>query len=160
MTTTTAASTSPSATHPTRPAAPPWDFKVFVDDDCPLCAREAALWRRLDRGRQRLILEDISGADFDAHAYGKTREDFMREIHGQRPDGALVTGMEVFRRAYAAVGWGWLLAPTSWPILRPIFDAGYRFFAKHRLRLTGRSTRSCAPDEACATPSAADAKPR
>jgi predicted DCC family thiol-disulfide oxidoreductase YuxK len=55
------------------------------------------------------------------------------------PDGSLVRGMEVFRRAYDAVGLGWLLAPTRWPILRSIFDAGYSWFARNRLRLTGRT---------------------
>jgi len=128
--------------------APSWECKVFVDADCPLCAREAALWRRLDRGRGRLVLEDVSAPDFDASRYARTRDEFMAEIHAQRPDGSLVTGMEVFRRAYAAVGLGWLLAPTGWPLPRPLFDAGYRWFARNRLRLTGRA-RACAAG-ACA----------
>jgi predicted DCC family thiol-disulfide oxidoreductase YuxK len=54
------------------------------------------------------------------------------------PDGTLVEGVEVFRRAYAAVGLGWLVAPTRWPLLRPLADAAYRWFARNRLRLTGR----------------------
>jgi len=44
----------------------------------------------------------------------------------------------VFRRAYAAVGFGWLVAPTRWPLVRPLADAAYRWFARNRLRLTGR----------------------
>jgi predicted DCC family thiol-disulfide oxidoreductase YuxK len=47
--------------------------------------------------------------------------------------------METFRRAYAALGWGWVLAWSDWPVLRPIANAGYRWFAKNRLALTGRS---------------------
>jgi len=62
----------------------------------------------------------------------------MERIHGVMPDGALITGVEVFRRAYAAVGAGWMLAPTRWPILRTLSDAAYAWFARHRLRLTGR----------------------
>jgi predicted DCC family thiol-disulfide oxidoreductase YuxK len=62
----------------------------------------------------------------------------MGEIHGVTIDGRLVKGVEVFRRAYAAVGWGWMLAPTAWPGLRWVSDAVYRWFAKNRLRLTGR----------------------
>jgi predicted DCC family thiol-disulfide oxidoreductase YuxK len=50
----------------------------------------------------------------------------------------VVEGVEVFRRAYAAVGLGWLLAPTRWPGLRRASDAAYRWFARNRLRLTGR----------------------
>ena len=30
-------------------------------------------------------------------------------------------GMAVFRLAYRAVGLGWLVAPTGWPLLRPLF---------------------------------------
>jgi len=70
--------------------------------------------------------------------YGLTYEQAMEQIHGVLPSGAVVRGMEVFRRAYAAVGWGWLLAPTAWPLLRPLFDRGYQWFARNRLRLTGR----------------------
>ena len=40
--------------------------------------------------------------------------------------------------ALAAVGLGWLLAPTRWPGLRRLSDAAYRVFARNRLRWTGR----------------------
>ncbi len=118
------------------------EFTVLIDGDCPLCQKEAALLERLDRGRGRLILVDIAAPGFDAQAYARTHDELMGEIHGVLPDGSLVTGMEVFRRAYAAVGLGWLLAPTRWPIFHQIADACYRWFAKHRLRLTGRACQS------------------
>lgn len=115
-----------------------WLIKVLIDGTCPLCRREADLWRRLDRGRGRIVLEDIAAADLDPTECGPTREQAMAEVHGILPSGELVRGIEVFRRAYAAVGWGWLLAPASWPLLRPLFDRGYRWFARNRLKLTGR----------------------
>ena len=62
------------------------------------------------------------------------------------PDGSLVEGLEVFRRAYAAVGLGWLLAPTRWPLVRDVAEAGYRLFARNRLRSTGRGRSECASD--------------
>lgn len=91
--------------------------------------------RRLDRGRGRLELIDISLPDFNPNALGVTMADVMGTIHGVQPDGSLVRGMQVFRLAYAAVGWGWLLAPTGWPILKPMFDALYRVFARLRLKM-------------------------
>lgn len=118
-----------------------WQIKVLIDGACPLCRREADLWQWLDRGRGRIMLEDIADARFDPTKYGLTRKQALEEIHGILPSGELVRGMEVFRRAYAAVGWGWLLAPTAWPLLRPLFDRGYRWFARNRLRLTGRRVR-------------------
>jgi predicted DCC family thiol-disulfide oxidoreductase YuxK len=114
------------------------EFTILVDGECPLCAKEAALMRRLDKGRGRLAIVDIAAADFDAGRYGTTFDAVMGEIHGVTIDGRLVKGVEVFRRAYAAVGWGWMLAPTAWPGLRWVSDAVYRWFAKNRLRLTGR----------------------
>jgi len=100
--------------------------------------------RRLDRGRGRIDFDDITRDGFDPGAYGSSAEELMGRIHGLLPDGTLIEGVEVFRRAYAAVGLGFLLAPTRWPILGPLADAAYRVFARNRLRWTGRS-------EACAT---------
>jgi len=122
------------------------EVRVLYDGDCPLCAREVALLRRLDR-RGRLAFEDIAAPIFDAGALGRTHAQLMARIHGLLPDGRLVEGMEVFRRAWAAVGLGWLLAPSRWPGLRQLFDAAYRNFARHRLRLTGRARERCG--EAC-----------
>ncbi|HEY6879509.1 MAG TPA: DUF393 domain-containing protein [Polyangiales bacterium] len=126
-----------------------WDFKVLYDGECPLCVREIRLLEKLN-GKQRLALEDIAAPDFDASRYGRTFGELMGSIHGVLPDGSLVTGMEVFRRAYAAVGLGALVAPTAWPGLRPLFDLAYTLFARNRLRLTGRS-QACANGR-CALP--------
>jgi predicted DCC family thiol-disulfide oxidoreductase YuxK len=115
-----------------------WRIKVLIDGACPLCRREAEFWRRLDRGRGRISLEDISSRGFNPGEFGLSHSQVMDQIHGVLPSGTVVRGMEVIRRAYAAVGWGWLLAPTAWPILRPLFDRAYVWFAKNRLRITGR----------------------
>jgi len=127
---------------------PDWQIKVLYDGDCPLCTREVAMLRKRDAGRGRAVFEDISAPGFDAARYGVDHEVLMARIHGVLPDGSLVEGMEVFRRVYAAVGLGWLLAPTGWPGLRPVFDVAYRWFARNRLRLTGRGG-ACA-EHACA----------
>lgn len=112
---------------------------ILIDGQCPLCRHEARLLEKLDRGRGRLEIIDITGAGFNPAELGVTREDAMGKIHGVTPSGTLVTGVQVFRDAYSAVGWGWLWAPTGWPLLRPIFDAFYRWFARNRYRLTGRA---------------------
>lgn len=126
-----------------------WEFKILIDGACPLCRREEMILRRLDKGRGRLAFEDISAPSFDPSQYGKTMEEVSDQIHGVLPSGRVVRGMEVFRRAYDAVDMGWLTAPTNWPILKPIADAGYRWFARNRHRLTGRS-HACTTDR-CST---------
>lgn len=127
------------------------EITVLFDGECPLCAREVAMLRRLDRGRARIGFDDIAAPGFDAARYGRSHAELMARIHGALPDGRLVEGVEVFRRAYAAVGLGWALAWTRWPGLRRLADAGYRWFARNRLRLTGRADHDCASGR-CAIP--------
>lgn len=119
-------------------------FKIFFDGACPLCKREARAIDRLDKGRGRVEIVDITSPEFEPERYGRTLDAFDARIHGLTPEGEIVEGMEVFRRVYRRLGLGWLWAPTGWPVLRPIFDALYRWFARNRHRLTGR----CA-DDAC-----------
>ncbi|MDY7107308.1 MAG: DUF393 domain-containing protein [Planctomycetota bacterium] len=116
------------------------ELTIFIDGECPLCRREARTLERLDRGRGRLKLVDITDASFDPGRFGRSVDQMMAAIHGRLPDGTMITGMEVFRRAYAAVGLGWLLAPTAWPGLRRLFDRLYAWFARNRTRLTGRGS--------------------
>ena len=132
------------------------DITFLFDGDCPLCMREVRLLERLDRGRGKLALVDIAKPEFDAGVYGLDQETVMARIHGVLPDGTVIEGVEVFRRAYSAVGLGWLLAPTRWPGLRQLADAGYRVFARNRLRWTGRkdacAENACEPRSGSAAP--------
>jgi predicted DCC family thiol-disulfide oxidoreductase YuxK len=110
------------------------DFTLFYDGLCPLCTKEVAWLKRWNR-HSRLGLQDIHATDFDPHAYGKTHGELMAEIHGVDAEGHVIKGMAAFRATYRAVGLGWLLAPTGWPVLKPLFDHIYVLFAKHRIRL-------------------------
>jgi predicted DCC family thiol-disulfide oxidoreductase YuxK len=111
--------------------------EVFFDGDCPLCVREINLLRRLDR-RGAIGFTDIAAAEFEPATVGVPWEQLMDRIHGRLPDGRLIEGVEVFRRLYAAVGFGWLVAVSRWPGIAQLCDAGYRVFARNRLRWTGR----------------------
>jgi len=131
---------------------PSGTFTIYFDGDCPFCVREISwLLRRSARHGGRLKAIDIAAAEFDPVAHGADRESFMARIHGRLGDGPLIDGMQVFREAYRAVGLGWLTAPTGWPLLRPLFDLGYRIFARHRVRLGGLFGRSCR-DGVCTVP--------
>jgi predicted DCC family thiol-disulfide oxidoreductase YuxK len=125
-----------------------FEIEVFFDGLCPLCRREMAMLRRLDR-RGRIRFVDIADVGFDPRGVGVTREVLLSRIHARLADGTLVEGVEVFRRLYAALGYRRLVAFTRLPGVAPLFDVAYRWFAKNRLRLTGR----CA-DGACAIPPA------
>ena len=127
-----------------------WQIEVFFDGDCPLCAREIATLRWMDR-RHRVRFTDIAAPGFDPATTGLDLDTLMARIHGRLPDGGLVEGVEVFRRLYAAVGLGPLVAITRLPGISHLLDAAYRLFAKNRLRWTGRCDDACAiPDRTAA----------
>lgn len=111
------------------------DIEVFFDGACPLCAREISLLRRLDRAG-RIRFTDISSPDFASP--GPEHATLMDRIHGRLPDGSWVEGVEVFRRLYAAVGFGPLVQLSRLPGVSHALDWGYRHFARNRLRWTGR----------------------
>ena len=102
--------------------------------------------QKIDRKGGRVLYTDIAEPGFDALDHtGVSQDDLMAEIHGRLPNGELVIGMDVFRSLYGAVGWGFVVAPTGWPVFRTFFDFAYRVFARNRLRLTGR----CSSAEGC-----------
>jgi predicted DCC family thiol-disulfide oxidoreductase YuxK len=121
-----------------------FEIEVFYDGQCPLCRREMRMLRRRDE-QERIRFVDIAAPDFDPRAVGRTREVLMSRIHARLADGTIVEGVEVFRRLYAAVGFPRLVAITRLPGLAWLLDLGYRWFARNRLKLTGRCT-----DGACA----------
>jgi predicted DCC family thiol-disulfide oxidoreductase YuxK len=125
------------------------DCTLLFDGQCPLCRKEVAWLSRFNR-RGRLGFEDISTAAFDPARYGLTRERVVAVIHAVLPDGRVVSRMEAFRHAYRTVGLGWLLAPTGWWLLRPLFDWLYERFAANRLRLGRLFGRRC-EDDRCGT---------
>ena len=66
---------------------PPCEIRVLLDAECPLCLREGRLLERLDGGRGRIDLEDLSRPDFDPSKYGLTQAEIEARIHGILPDG-------------------------------------------------------------------------
>ena len=120
-------------------------IEMFYDGDCPLCMRETRILQRLDR-HQRLRFTNISASKFDASSVGKTQGELMAEMHGRLPDGSWVTGVEVFRRLYSAVGFSPVVWLTRLPIIKQLLNVGYFVFAKYRLRLTGRCNENCSID--------------
>ncbi len=112
---------------------------LLFDGACPLCRREVQSLRARDRGRGLIRFVDIDTADYDpvAHA-GISYREAMGRIRAIGADGRVIKDVAVFREAYRVVGWGWLYAPTAWPLIGPLVDALYGLWARWRLRLTGR----------------------
>ncbi len=122
--------------------APTPTIEMFYDGECPLCMRETRMLSRLDR-RNRIRFTNIASPEFNATSVGKTQAELMAEMHGRLPDGSWVTGVEVFRRLYSAVGFTPIVWVTRLPIIRHVLDLGYHIFARYRLKLTGRCSNGC-----------------
>jgi predicted DCC family thiol-disulfide oxidoreductase YuxK len=133
------------------------ELTVLYDGACPLCCREVRMLRHRDQlhngARLRLAFVDIDAADYDpaAHA-GIDYRQAMGRIHAVQADGTVVSDMAVFRRAYALVGLGWLLAPTGWPGLSRLADVAYGLWARWRLPFTGRGNLDQLCQQRCRLP--------
>jgi predicted DCC family thiol-disulfide oxidoreductase YuxK len=112
-----------------------YPLALLYDAACPVCALEMDHLRERDTSG-RLVFINIAEPGFDAKRYGTSLADMNAEIHAVAADGRLLRGVEVLRLAYSAVGLGWVTHATGWPVLRPLFDLGYRVFAKHRMRFS------------------------
>ncbi|MGE0470776.1 MAG: thiol-disulfide oxidoreductase DCC family protein [Nitrospira sp.] len=123
-----------------------YPLTAFFDGDCPICAREIALMRRLDRHR-RLAFCDFSRPDYDATSIDISSAELGRVIHARWSDGTVITGVDVFRAMWEAVGLGFLARLTRLSFIEPLVVNAYTWFARNRLRLTGR-LHTCA-DGAC-----------
>ncbi|WP_010186560.1 thiol-disulfide oxidoreductase DCC family protein [Sphingomonas sp. PAMC 26605] len=105
---------------------------VWYDGGCPLCAREIAWLRRLDRARRIDFVDVAAGAPASCPI---DRADLLARFHA-RENGALLSGAAAFAAMWRAI-----------PLLRPLgliarnrgvlagFEAGYRLFLRIRPRL-------------------------
>jgi len=113
---------------------------VFFDGACPICAREIALMKRLD-GRRLLAFCDFSCPDHDGVSSGFAAAELGRVIHARWADGSVITGVDVFRAMWEAVGLGFLARLSRSPFIEPLILKAYAWFARNRLWLTGRANR-------------------
>ena len=121
-----------------------YPLTVFFDGACPICDREIALMKRLDR-RRRLEFCDFSAQEYDAASSGFAAADLAAVIHARWADGSVITGVEVFRAMWQAVGLGFLARLSRLSLVEPLVLKAYAWFARNRLRLTGRS-HACTKD--------------
>ncbi|HSH88782.1 MAG TPA: DUF393 domain-containing protein [Ramlibacter sp.] len=112
-----------------------YPLTLLFDGACPICRLEMDRLAQFDKLR-RLVFVDIAAPGFDATPYGATLDAMQRLIHAMRPDRTLVVGVEVFRLAYGAVGWGLVFAPASLPGLNFLAERAYALFARNRYRVS------------------------
>ena len=113
-------------------ARPP--VTLYHDGHCPLCQREVEWLSRHPR-RARVRLVDIQAADFDPQALGTRFEAMMGKLHLRDAEGRWFIGMDASRALYAVLGYRRLVWLSCLPGVAAALDAGYRGFARRRVRL-------------------------
>ena len=54
-------------------------------------------------------------------------------------DGEIIRGLDVLAYSYELIGLGWVYYPLKIKLLSPLLRLVYRYWAKYRLQITGRS---------------------
>lgn len=105
---------------------------VWHDGDCPLCRREIALMRRLDR---RGAIEFVDATQVSASACPIGRAELLARFHASE-DGRLLSGAAAFAAMWRAIP---LLRPLGLaarsPTVLAILERIYRAFLRVRPRL-------------------------
>lgn len=115
---------------------------IIIDGGCPLCVIEMRNLKKKDHSDSIKIV-DLHDDDFRNKFPDVDTEKAMGLLHGQLDSGEWLTGLDVTHKAWSLVGCGWRTAFLRWPIIRPMADTAYHFFARHRdvisKVLTGKS---------------------
>jgi len=104
---------------------------VLYDGDCGFCSRWVPFWGKTlaKRGFRIAPLQ----AEWVAEKFALTAEELAADFRLLLADGAKVAGADVYRYLMRRIWWAtplWFL--STMPILRGLFDAGYRAFADNR----------------------------
>jgi predicted DCC family thiol-disulfide oxidoreductase YuxK len=123
------------------------ELTLYYDGNCGFCRAETTRLRRWDKA-SRLVFVDIAAPDFMPPP-GASLQALNIEVHAQTGDGRLLVGIDSLMAAYTLAGRGWLAAPLRMSVLRPIFSAIYRSFARNRYRISAWLGRPGCADGFC-----------
>jgi len=111
---------------------------VWFDGACPLCRREIALMRRLDR-HGALHLIDVSD---ERSVCPLDRASLLARFHAQVDDGPLLDGAAAFAAVWRALpGLRPLGIAARWRPLAWLLERAYVAFLRHRPRLQALAAR-------------------
>ncbi|WP_447964810.1 thiol-disulfide oxidoreductase DCC family protein [Nitrospira sp. Ecomares 2.1] len=125
-------------TQPRLHCTKPYPLRVYYDGECQICRREIDLMKMFNR-KAHLHFIDFSNSSYHATDHGLSQCNLEKVIHARWSDGTLITGVEVFREMWEGVGLGFLARCSRRPIFNKLLVNTYTWFAKNRLRLTGRA---------------------
>ena len=113
---------------------------IFLfDGGCPLCIRETKFLKKRDVSN-KINFVDINTDNYFPSLYRDiSYEQAMSNLHGILENGDIIKGLDVLAYSYQLVGLGWVYYPLKIDFLAPILRLVYQYWAKYRLKITGRS---------------------
>ena len=104
---------------------------VLYDDSCGFCRRWIPFWETTLRKRGFAIAPLQS--EWVIKQLNASQEDLLFDLRLLLADGSQVRGADVYRYLMRRIWWAYpLYLLSSLPLLRNIFDWGYRTFADNR----------------------------
>jgi len=112
---------------------------IFLfDGGCPLCVRETNFLKSKDIQNQ-IKFVDINDEKYNSTLFSNiSYEMAMSNLHGILENGVIIKGLDVLAFSYELIGLGWVYFPLKIKFLSPLLRLIYRYWAKYRLKITGR----------------------
>ena len=114
------------------------ELTFLYDGDCPLCQRETNFLKSKDT-KKIISFVDIS-VNYNPEIFKNiSYKQAMSNLHGILASGEIIVGVDVLAYSYELIGLGWIYFPTKLPIFSQFIRFLYKYWAKYRLKLTGRN---------------------
>jgi len=114
-------------------------FTFLFDGGCPLCLRETNFLKNKDV-LNKIYFVDINNDNYDPTLFKNiSYVNAMSTLHGILENGNIIKGLDVLAYSYELVGLGWVYYPLKIKLLTPVLKLIYQYWAKYRLKITGRS---------------------
>ena len=104
---------------------------IFYDSRCPLCMMEMQHLKKYDH-EDRINLVDLHANKLEQLYPYIDKEKAMNKLHAKLDSGERLYGLDVTCKAWALVGKYRWLSILRLPLIKPITDIMYRFFARYR----------------------------
>ena len=114
-------------------------FIFLFDGGCPLCLRETRFLKKKDSSN-KINFIDINNDSYNPSLYKDiSYVEAMSNLHGILENGDIIKGLDVLAYSYELIGLGWVYYPLKIEFLAPLLRLFYQYWAKYRLKITGRS---------------------
>ncbi len=120
----------------THPPAGEGDAVVIYDGRCPFCTRQVERLKRFAGPDKKIRFESFQDPSVLARFPQLSYDDCMKEIKLVTAEGKIFGGAHAI---FSVLGRNPFFRPLRWlydcPVLKPLFDLGYRMVARNRYQI-------------------------